>query len=682
MTSPVGRERWLGPALLGLAFLAWGGALSAEYVLDGALVVRDNGLLSPFEPLRIAGLDWWDGTGRPGGLYRPVPLVLLAWLRTLGDGSAFAINFANVLLLGVVAWLRYGLLVKLLGSRAGAREIAFAVAALALVHPTNAELAASQVGMADLLAQALATAAVLRACDAGVPSLLLAGFMSMLAVLSKENGVLVVPLALLFEGCRDADAGTARRRMLLAASWSLVGVLAALAVRYSALGSLASVDDPVYAGFPLIARVASSLATFAEFTLPLVAAPFAQLAVVSHQDVLPASGFGDLRSLLGLAVLLVVALLPLFALRRGRRELAFGAWFFLVAWLPTSNLLVSTGALAASRFLFPGLSALFLVVVLSAWHRRAGRIVLALLGVFFFAMSWREALLWSNPRELYEVQAQRAPDSAYALYDLALEIRAADPVRARELSERAIATPRVEIPGVGIEPEDVLEPRWLAQMALAESAEAEGDTLAAERHYRAAADWAQQGIDARTRIPFIEDWQRSRLASLHKLVALELLRVKELDLEAREALSTQIARDIDDCDRCDPSSAENVRLRSLLLDRRGDSAGRAKLIEEAWLARPNEPLLRILWATELRQRGRSSEALAIDVDVALSIFDSYDRARSLAIAREALAHPDARLAARGRSLLERLAVPDSRLPQSSAIAAEAAQLLRVTPPRK
>jgi hypothetical protein len=119
-----------------------------------------------------------------------------------------------------------------------------------------------------------------------------------------------------------------------------------------------------------------------------------------------------------------------------------------------------------------------------------------------------------------------------------------------------------------------------------------------------------------------------------------------------------------------------------LLDRRGDSAGRAKLIEEAWLARPNEPLLRILWATELRQRGRSSEALAIDVDVALSIFDSYDRARSLAIAREALAHPDARLAARGRSLLERLAVPDSRLPQSSAIAAEAAQLLRATPLRK
>ena len=42
----------------------------------GAIVVRDNPLLEPFEPLRIAGLDWWEGTGRPGGLYRPVPLLL------------------------------------------------------------------------------------------------------------------------------------------------------------------------------------------------------------------------------------------------------------------------------------------------------------------------------------------------------------------------------------------------------------------------------------------------------------------------------------------------------------------------------------------------------------------------------------------------------------------------------
>ena len=62
--------------------------------------------------------------------------------------------------------------------------------------------------------------------------------------------------------------------------------------------------------------------------------------------------------------------------------------------------------------------------------------------------------------------------------------------------------------------------------------------------------------------------------------------------------------------------------------------------------------------------------------MATKLFGNYDRTRSLAMAREALAHPDARLANRGRALLEQLARG------SDSAAAEAVQALRLSPPRR
>jgi hypothetical protein len=227
--------------------------------------VRDNPLLTPFDPLRIARLDWWDGTGLPGGLYRPVALTWLALLKTAGGGGAGLIAFTNVVLHGAVAWLHFVLLARLFGNRPGAHAIAWLAALFALVHPASAEIVGGQVGASDLLASLFLLSAVLIAGPGSPARLLLAALCAALAVLSKESGVLVVPLAVLFEALRDADGGERaswKRRTAQALAWSSLGVAAALCCRFAAIGSLASVDDPVYAGFTTVARCASACAAF------------------------------------------------------------------------------------------------------------------------------------------------------------------------------------------------------------------------------------------------------------------------------------------------------------------------------------------------------------------------------------------------------------------------------------
>jgi hypothetical protein len=677
--------RWSVAALAALVFVLYGGALGAEFVLDGEKIVRDNALLSPFEPLRILTLDWWEGAGRADGLYRPVSLLVLAALRAIGGNSPALINLVNVALLALVAWLRFELLRRLLGGRAGALGAAWLASALALAHPLNAEIVCGQVGISDLLASVGMCSAVLLASAAPRAShFVLAGLCAALAALSKESGVLVVPLAVLFEALRENPPTPRARRVALAFVWSSLGVALALACRYAAIGALADVDDPVYAGFSTAARVASSCAVFAQVTLTNLVAPWKQLAIVGPQDAPPAASLVDVRALFGLAAVLILALAPLLALRRGRRDLAFGLWFFACAWLPTSNLLVSTGALAAARFSFAGSFALALPVALLLAHtwRRAGparatsaTLTCALLGGLAL-LTHREVAAWNSSRTLRELQVARAPQSSIALLDLGLELGENEPAVASALFTRAVNAPLVFIPGTQTPPEDLLEALLLAHLGNARIAEEAGRSADAVAHLRAAEQAAERGRAARESLPFVENWGAQRLGALHKLAALELARVRELSGPARGAALDAIERDLDACDALAPGSPETVRLRSLLFDRRGDSAGRTRVIEQAWRAQPGDPLLRILWANELRQSQRVAEALELELAVALELFESFDPARGLALARESVLRAEPRLAGRGRELLERLARIVPRTPQQRAVALEAAAALR------
>ena len=383
-------------------------------------------------------------------------------------------------------------------------------------------------------------------------------------------------------------------------------------------------------------------------------------------------------------VLITLLIGPVFALRRGRRELAFGVWIFLLAALPSLNLFFSSGAIAASRFFYAGLIGVCLplaLLMLEAWSRsalaRAGAVLVAVYAcVLLPIVAWRECAIWHTERELVEAQVARAPNSAYSLVDLAGTIRGEDPARAEKLFETAVQISLPLIPGHRFPPEDLLETLFVAHTGIAQIREARGERERGEQEYRAAEMVAERGRQARLVLPFREDWSAHRVFALQHLAASTLERGKSLQGTQLASALDSVERDLDAADVCDPMQSESVRLRSILLQLRGNPAGRARLVEAAWRARPEEPLLRILWANELRQRGRAVEALEIELDVATKLFDSFDPARSLAIAKLGIGASDPALVHRARALLERLARSDPRRGASPLIAQEAEKLLR------
>ena len=500
-----------------------------------------------------------------------------------------------------------------------------------------------------------------------------------LGVLSKESAVVVVPLAVLFQWLRR-DGSTARlQRTLVACAWSCAGVAIALTCRYLAIGSIASVDDPVYAGFSNVARMASACAAFATYALPLVVAPWRQLAVVSHQDVAPALGFADVRALAGASLILILIGVPLLALRRGRREIAFGMWLFVAAWLPTSNLFFSSGAVAASRFLYTGLVGLTLLIataLVDAWSRGPALRILAVGSAAFFGvlmpiLTVRELGAWSTERALLEAEAARAPRSSYGLVDLATLLREREPARAEQLFTTVGALFMPSVPGSPYPPEDLLESAFIARIGAAQLALQRGDEGAAEREFRVADEHATRATEASTTLPYRGNWRERRGFAVREEARIALARAERSSALERDAQLEAAEHLLRDAATCDSDSSELVDLRAHALHLRGDENGRRTLIEAAWRQRPDDPILRSLWATVLRQLGRNVEALAIEIDVALASFAAVDPARSLASAKEAHASGDPVMRDKGRRLLILIAQHSS----NRSIAQEAAQML-------
>jgi hypothetical protein len=383
-------------------------------------------------------------------------------------------------------------------------------------------------------------------------------------------------------------------------------------------------------------------------------------------------------------LILAACVAPWFALRRGRRDIAFGAWFFLAAWLPTSNLVFSSGAIAASRFFQVGLFALLLplaTLLVDAWMRGgirracAGALAAWLLLVMP-VVAWRETRTWRSERDLFEAQVARAPASAYSLVDLGDLVRETDPARAIRLYETAADSRVPSIPGREVPPEDLLETLYVAHISAGELLGSRGQHARAQESYRSAVTLTERGRAAQRSVPFRTDWSVLSLAPLQRLAAGSLERSRTLAGTERANALDEAQRALDDCEAAVPDQSETIRLRVMLLELRGDSQGRAQLVEEAWKNHPQDRLVQLLWAAELRQRGRPAEALRIELDVATTSFDTFDPSRSLAIAKEGLVSPDPNAVARSRALLARLARLDLGSPPSRAIAQEAVRILQ------
>jgi hypothetical protein len=432
--------------------------LRAGFVYDDTTIIRDNLLLHDWSALgRVWSAPYWPAIGPDvSGLYRPLHVALLAAVWNAGGGSPRWFHLYALALYLLVVLAVWRLL------RAGVGGLAAALGALWFAtHPLHVEAVASVANSAELLVAGLTVALVwilareLSETGTGRGALrewsvaLAAAALTAGAVLSKESGLLALPVATITAwgwhaprgGPHAMDAARRLGRVWLGCGAALVAALLARAAVLGAPVSRVSIAAPGLDVLTPTERVVAMLSLWPRIS-KMLAWP-GPLAPYYGPTILPAHR-SALAALAVVSAFALAAVVLLLAWRGERRPVVALAWVTLT-YLPASNLLTATGQLLADRTLF---GATVGVALGLAWaldsvpHRAQSALVLvcALAIAADTIASARYAVVWSSHRTLWERLVQLSP-AEYRGYELlGIDARErGDTTRALPLLARAFA---------------------------------------------------------------------------------------------------------------------------------------------------------------------------------------------------------------------------------------------------
>jgi len=361
------------PGLLvaGLALAASVSGLANGFVYDDVPIILQNPVVHNLESV---GRTWTTPYWPAGLLYRPVTLQLFAAEWALGGGRPLVFHVVSIVLKVLAAVLLWRLARRLLPPLP-----ALAAASLFAVHPVHAESVANVVGQAELLAAAFTLLIVERylAWRQGGPlgpwRRAALALLTLLAILSKETGVVIPALLVAAELMLVAPAASWRKRAgVLAPVLTLqaVAVLVAILLRIIVLGPTPGAGPAMaLQGLSAGERIAGMLAVVPQW-VRLLLWPAHLEAEYGPPGVPVTEPFG-LAHLLGLLMLGAVVFLLMRTWRR-RPVAAFGIAWVGLALFPVSNILTTTGVILAERTLMlPSAGAMLALgggfVLLSPW---------------------------------------------------------------------------------------------------------------------------------------------------------------------------------------------------------------------------------------------------------------------------------------------------------------------------
>lgn len=198
--------------LLGLvSLLLYANTLGHDFALDDAIVITENvltkkgikGIPDLLTHDSFYGFFQVEGKDQlvEGGRYRPLSLILFAFLYQLFGAAPFAFHFVNVLLFAASSILTYKLLNTLLNKmveREYARFLSFVAAMLFVVHPIHTEVVANVKSADELLSYLLSVSVmilVFKSSKASARSMILAGILFFMALLAKEVAATFIGIA-------------------------------------------------------------------------------------------------------------------------------------------------------------------------------------------------------------------------------------------------------------------------------------------------------------------------------------------------------------------------------------------------------------------------------------------------------------------------------------------------------
>ena len=434
-------------AALIATFLVYQRGLSGAFLYDDKPNIVDNAGLA----IRVINFDTMKQvvfSGYGGPLLRPISMLSFAVNRYLTGLDPYYFKFTNLLihmLNGVAVFFLARLLLDFYRriyrpqlTEESPLWIAIAVSALWLLHPLNLTSVLYVVQrMASLSALFVFCGLVLylygrnRLIERKTWSttIILASVLifTPLAVLSKENGILLPAFMLVIEATilqwRTPDRRS--RRMLLALFALTVLLPALLVVTYVLFNPAAVTGGYAIRDFSLAERLMTE-ARVLWFYLRMSLLPdissmgfYHDDISISHNLLTPVS---TLPAVAGLLVMLAGALL----LRKKLPMLSFGVLFFLVGHSIESSV-IALELVHEHRNYLP----LFGVLMPAVYYAlspffgfaslRLRRIAMPAVIALFAALTWLRASQWSDPLGMMQMEVRHHPQSSRANADLAYE---------------------------------------------------------------------------------------------------------------------------------------------------------------------------------------------------------------------------------------------------------------------
>jgi hypothetical protein len=368
------RAAWLAAAVAMAAYLL---ALRNGWAGDDMVAIRDNPATKSIGAALSAWFaPYWPEEFRWAGLYRPFTILTYGVDWTLSGGAVWWFHLTNVVLNAAAVFL-----VVLVAARWLPVVGALAAGVLFAVHPVHVEAVANTVGRAEVLVAIWLLAAVLaarryRLADTrSKRALWLAGTLlaAGLAMASKEHGVIAIAI-IGFDQLLDHEHREWRKATPLYLAVMALTVAWLFLWRGIAGGYVAGSGHAALVRLSTPERLATMFPAYLE-VLRLLAWPFRLASDYSPQVIPLRLEFGWLALLGGMSSAALLALVVI-AIKRAP-AVAFGILVAAASYLPTSNLLFTSGVVLGERNLYlavlaPSLLFGWAAVHMGKWrHKRA-----------------------------------------------------------------------------------------------------------------------------------------------------------------------------------------------------------------------------------------------------------------------------------------------------------------------
>ena len=411
-----------------LVALVYSFTFPGHFFMDDAQIVKANNLVYQLDLKVIFTTDYW-GSGLDTGLFRPLTILSFSLNRLIFGIDAWGYLLVNIALHAAVTLVFYLLLTKL----GLALECAWLAAALFAVHPVHCEPVIELVGRSELLAALFSLLAIYFSRGTALRADFAALGCFLLALLSKESGVVVLAVVPLIDWFFERDL----RKLLVSRYRLYLGMvlltLLWLAYRHFVIHPDSAgkvIFSPNYVPLAFVDTATRLLAAFKLQALYIVNFlwPFQLQGIYSASTVVPAPSWLSWQG--GVTGILLVAVGCGVVTGWRRRQLwALFALCYLVSFAPTANVFFPAGFIMADRVAYSP-SAWFIAMLavalfaVSALHRRPTikwGVMLAIVSYFTLA-GFARARDFASPESLWQRDLQVNPRNELARTFLASEL--------------------------------------------------------------------------------------------------------------------------------------------------------------------------------------------------------------------------------------------------------------------